>query len=117
MGKGNLLCYLQIYTNLPMRNKTLPIPQLGCLLNRSRNSHNSKHAVAGGCWSIRQKNGFAELDLPNRHNAEMVWSIRQNLPNNFVIILCLFIIYLLHIQHIHIHSNLYHSNHPYHHQN
>jgi hypothetical protein len=30
-----------------MRYKTLPIPQLGCLLNRSRNSHNSKHAVAG----------------------------------------------------------------------
>ncbi len=30
-----------------MRNKTLPTPQLGCLLNISRNSHNSKHAVAG----------------------------------------------------------------------
>jgi hypothetical protein len=47
MGQGNSLRYLQIYTNLPMRNKTLPIPQLGCFLNRSRNSHNSKHAVAG----------------------------------------------------------------------
>jgi hypothetical protein len=48
MGQGNSLCYLQIYTNLPMRNKTLPILQLGFLLNRSRNSHNRKHAVAAG---------------------------------------------------------------------
>jgi hypothetical protein len=47
MGQGNSLCYLQIYTNLPMRNKTIPIPHLGCLLSRSRNSHNKKHAVAG----------------------------------------------------------------------
>ncbi len=30
-----------------MRNKTLPFLQLGCLLNRGRNSHNKKHAVAG----------------------------------------------------------------------
>ncbi len=30
-----------------MRNKTLPIPQLGFLLNRSRTNHNNKHAVAG----------------------------------------------------------------------
>jgi hypothetical protein len=30
-----------------MRNKTIPIPHLGCLLSRSRNSHNKKHAVAG----------------------------------------------------------------------
>jgi hypothetical protein len=35
-----------------------------------------------GSWSIRQKNGFAELDFPNRHNAEIVLSIRQNLPNS-----------------------------------
>jgi hypothetical protein len=47
MAQGNYLRYLQIYTNLPMGNKTLPILQLGCLLNRSRNSHNKKHAVAG----------------------------------------------------------------------
>jgi hypothetical protein len=33
------------YTNLPKRNKTLPISQLGYLLNRSRNSHNIKHNV------------------------------------------------------------------------
>jgi hypothetical protein len=24
MGQGNSLCYLQIYTNLPIKNKTLP---------------------------------------------------------------------------------------------
>jgi hypothetical protein len=30
-----------------MRNKTVPIPQLGYLLNRSWNSHNNKHDVAG----------------------------------------------------------------------
>ena len=29
-----------------MKNKTLPISQLGCLLNKSRNSHN-KHAATG----------------------------------------------------------------------
>jgi hypothetical protein len=29
-----------------MKNKTLPISQLGCLLNRCRNSHNNKHAVS-----------------------------------------------------------------------
>jgi hypothetical protein len=46
MGQGNSLRYLQIYTNLPMRNKTLPILQLGCLLNRSRNIHSNKHTVA-----------------------------------------------------------------------
>ena len=38
-----------------------------------------------GSWSIRQKNGFAELDLPNRHNAEMVLSIRQNLQNCYLL--------------------------------
>jgi hypothetical protein len=25
MGQGNSLCYLQIYTNLPMRNNSVPI--------------------------------------------------------------------------------------------
>ncbi|EFX74977.1 hypothetical protein DAPPUDRAFT_108367 [Daphnia pulex] len=35
-----------------------------------------------GIWSIRQKNGYAEFDLPNRYNAEIVLSIRQNLPNS-----------------------------------
>ncbi len=52
MAQGNSLHYLQIYMNLPMINKTLPIPQLGCLLNRSRNSHNNKHAVAGYATKI-----------------------------------------------------------------
>jgi hypothetical protein len=52
MGQGNYLCNLQINTNLPMRNKTLPIPQLGCILNRSRNGHNKKHAVAGYATKI-----------------------------------------------------------------
>jgi hypothetical protein len=52
MGQGNSLHYLQIYTNLPMRNKTLPILQLGFLLNRNRNSHNKKHAVAGHATKI-----------------------------------------------------------------
>jgi hypothetical protein len=51
MGQGNSLRYLQIYTNLPIRhnirNKTLPIFELGCLLDQSKNSHNNKHAVAG----------------------------------------------------------------------
>ncbi len=42
--------------------------------------------------SIRGAGRFGKkMDLPNRHNAEMVLSIRQNLPNNFVIILFLFI--------------------------
>jgi hypothetical protein len=45
MRQGNYLHYLQIYTNLPMRNKTLPISWLDDLLNRSKNSY--KHAVAG----------------------------------------------------------------------
>jgi hypothetical protein len=40
------------------------------------------HLENEGIWSIRQKNLFAELDLPNRHNAEIVLSIRQNLPNS-----------------------------------
>jgi hypothetical protein len=31
--------------------------------------------------------GFAELDLPNRHNAEIVLSIRQNLPNSSLLTL------------------------------
>ncbi len=35
-----------------MRNKTLPILQLGFLLNRNRNSHNKKHAVAGHATKI-----------------------------------------------------------------
>ncbi len=35
-----------------MRNKALPIPQLGCILNRSKNSHNNKHAVAGYATKI-----------------------------------------------------------------
>jgi hypothetical protein len=34
-----------LFTNLPVKNKTLPISQLGCY--RSRNSHHSKHDVAG----------------------------------------------------------------------
>jgi hypothetical protein len=29
-----------------MRNKTIPIPHLGYLLNRSKKSHYNKHAVA-----------------------------------------------------------------------
>jgi hypothetical protein len=40
-----------LFTNLPIRhnirNKTLPIFELGCLLDQSKNSHNNKHAVAG----------------------------------------------------------------------
>ncbi len=52
MGQGNYLCYLQIYTNLPVRNKTLPNSWLGCLLNRSKNSQNDKHAVAGYATKI-----------------------------------------------------------------
>jgi hypothetical protein len=47
MGQGNSLRYLQIDTNLLMKNKIVPISQLGCLLNRSRNSHKSKRNVAG----------------------------------------------------------------------
>jgi hypothetical protein len=46
MGQGNSLRYLQIDTNLSMKNKIVPISQLGCLLNRNRNSHKSKHIVA-----------------------------------------------------------------------
>jgi hypothetical protein len=46
MGQGNFLHYLQIYTNLPMKNKIVPISQLGCLLNQSKNSHNIKYNVA-----------------------------------------------------------------------
>jgi hypothetical protein len=46
-GARKFSTLLTIFTNKPMRNITLPIYQLGCLLNRSRNSHNNKHAVAG----------------------------------------------------------------------
>ncbi len=35
-----------------MRNKTVPISKLGCLLNRSKNIHNNKHAVAGCATKI-----------------------------------------------------------------
>jgi nucleoid-associated protein YejK len=35
MGQGNPLRYLQIFTNLPIRNKGLPISLLGSLLNQS----------------------------------------------------------------------------------
>ncbi len=44
---SNGIHYLQIYTNLPTKNKTLPISQLGSLLNECRNSHNNKHAATG----------------------------------------------------------------------
>ncbi len=30
-----------------MKNKTIPISQLGCFLNECRNSNNNKHAATG----------------------------------------------------------------------
>jgi hypothetical protein len=53
LGSNGTRKFSTLFTNLyEFRNKTLPIPQLGCLLTRSRNSHNNKHAVAGYATKI-----------------------------------------------------------------
>jgi hypothetical protein len=50
-----------------MRNKNLPIPQLGCLLNRSRNGHNKKHAVAGYATKIARFRKYPSLQFMSKN--------------------------------------------------
>jgi hypothetical protein len=75
MGQGNSLCHLQIYTNLLMRNKILPISQLGCLLNRSRNSLKSKHNVAGYTTKIAR---FRKVLWFMNKNTYVTWKSECN---------------------------------------
>jgi hypothetical protein len=56
---------------------------LSCLAAQAIRRHKLPFESLPVSGRFGKKNGFAELDLPNRHNAEIVLSIRQNLPNHF----------------------------------